>query len=129
MDKIALFENSFLKKDIFKFEVGDEVEVHVKIVEEEKTRIQVFDGIVISRKGRGVNETFTVRRISYGEGVERIFNLHSPFIDKVVIVKKGQVRRAKLYYLRKKLGKKGKIEEKIEETAESTIAPGTDAQA
>ncbi|MBL7157374.1 MAG: 50S ribosomal protein L19 [Candidatus Omnitrophica bacterium] len=114
MNKLKDFEEKYLKKDIPKFDIGDTVHVHVKIKEEEKTRIQVFDGIVIRKKGSGVRATFTVRRISYGEGVERIFLIHSPFIDKVVVKKKGSVRRAKLYYLRDKKGKKSKVAQKVE---------------
>ncbi|MBN1354404.1 MAG: 50S ribosomal protein L19 [Candidatus Omnitrophica bacterium] len=107
-------ESKYLKKDIPAFNVGDTVFVHVKIKEEGKTRIQVFDGIVIKKKGAGTRATFTVRRISYGEGVERTFLLNSPFIAKIEIKKKGAVRRAKLNYLRKRKGKKSKVEEKIE---------------
>ena len=122
-DKIKSIEAAQLKKDVPKFNIGDTVEVHVKIVEEGKTRIQVFEGLAIRRKGSGLRETFTVRRISYGEGVERVFPLHSPSVDKVVVKKKGQVKRAKLYYLRKKIGKKVKVEEKIETKAKETESP------
>jgi len=111
MDKIRRIEEKYLRKDIPKFNVGDTVRVHMKIVEEGKTRIQAFEGTVIARKGSSVREAFTVRKVSYGEGVERVFQLHAPSIDKVEIVKKGKVRRAKLYYLRKKVGKKTKIDE------------------
>ena len=114
MKRIAKLEEKYLKKDKPKFNIGDTVAVHVKIKEEGKTRIQVFDGIVIKRKGSGVSATFTVRRISFGEGVERTFPLNSPSIDKVAVRKKGAVRRAKLYYLREKKGKKSKVAEKIE---------------
>ena len=114
MSKLKDFEEKYLKKDIPKFNIGDTVHVHVKIKEEGKTRIQVFDGTVIRKKGSGVRATFMVRRISYGEGVERIFLIHSPFIDKVVVKKKGSVRRAKLYYLRNKKGKKSKVAQKVE---------------
>lgn len=114
MNKLKDFEEKYLKKDIPKFNVGDTVHVYVKIKEEEKTRTQVFDGTVIKKKGTGVRATFMVRRISYGEGVERIFLIHSPFIDKVVVKKKGSVRRAKLYYLRSKKGKKSKVAQKVE---------------
>lgn len=88
------------------FSVGDTVRVHTKVVEGDKERIQVFSGVVIGQRGRGLNETFTVRRISYGEGVERIFPLHSPRIDKVEIERRGKVRRAKLTYLRGRIGKR-----------------------
>ena len=116
MDKIRRIEEKYLKKDIPKFNAGDTVRVYMKIVEEGKTRIQVFEGVVIARKGSGTRQVFTVRKISYGEGVERVFQLHSPSIDKIEVIKKGEVRRAKLYYLRKKVGKKTKIEEKAEES-------------
>jgi len=91
------------------FAVGDTVRVHTKVVEGDKERIQVFAGIVIGRKGRGLNATFTVRRISYGEGVERVFPLHSPRIDKVEVERQGKVRRAKLTYLRKRIGKRAML--------------------
>lgn len=110
MDAIKMFESKQQKKDLPKFNVGDTVCVYVKIVEEGKSRAQAFEGTVIGRKGAGFNETFTVRRISYGEGVERTFPLHSASIDKISVVKKGKVRRAKLYYLRRKVGKQGRIE-------------------
>jgi len=111
---IKLVEAAQLKKDIPQFNVGDTVDVLVKIVEEGKTRAQSFEGIVIARKGSGISETFTVRKTSYGEGVERVFPLHTPSIEKIVVVKKGDVKRAKLYYLKKKIGKETKVEEKIE---------------
>ena len=94
-----------LKSDIVHFEVGDIVDVHCRIKEGDKQRIQIFTGTVISRKGRGINETFTVRRIANNEGVERIFPLHSPNITKIVPIRSGKTRRAKLYYLRKRTGK------------------------
>ena len=93
------------RKDPSLFNVGDTVRVHTKVVEGDKERIQIFTGVVIGKRGRGLNETFTVRRISYGEGVERVFPMHSPRIDKVEIERAGQVRRAKLTYLRKRVGK------------------------
>ncbi len=93
------------QKDGAKFSVGDSVNVHTRVVEGDKERIQIFSGIVIGRKGRGLNETFTVRRISYGEGVERVFPLHSPRIAKVEVEKQGRARRAKLNYLRTRKGK------------------------
>lgn len=114
MERIKRFEEKYLKKEIPKFNIGDTVLVHVKIKEGEKSRTQVFEGVAIKKKGSGVRSTFTVRRISYGEGVERTFLTHSPFVEKVVVKKKGKVRRAKLYYLREKKGKKSKVEEKIE---------------
>ena len=103
LDKI---ESAQLRKEPLEFNVGDSVKVHTKVVEGEKERIQVFAGLVIGRRGHGMNETFTVRRISYGEGVERVFPVHSPRIDKVVVERQGKVRRAKLTYLRERIGKK-----------------------
>ena len=108
--KIREFEQEQMKKETSKFKIGDTVDVHVKIVEEGKKRIQIFEGVVIGRKGGGLQETFTVRKVSYGEGIERTFPLHSPNVEKVAVKKKGDVRRAKLYYLRGKIGKKTKIE-------------------
>ena len=93
------------RKDDAKFNVGDSVKVHTKVVEGDKERIQIFSGVVMGKRGGGLNETFSVRRISYGEGVERIFPLHSPRVDKIEVEREGQVRRAKLTYLRKRLGK------------------------
>ncbi len=98
---------------LVEFNPGDTIKVYVKIFEEEgKVRIQVFEGVVIRKHGGGISETFMVRRISYGEGVERVFPLHSPIIDRIQVVKKGKVRRAKLYYLRGRKGKSAKISEK-----------------
>ena len=105
-------EKDYLKKDAPQFLVGDTVDVHTRIIEGEKERIQVFGGTVIMRKGRGINETFTVRRIVNNEGVERIFPLHSPFISKVVVRRSGESRRAKLYYLRNRVGKAVRLTEK-----------------
>ena len=98
-------ESEQYRKDAAKFGVGDSVKVHTKVVEGDKERIQIFAGVVIGRRGHGLNETFSVRRISYGEGVERIFPLHSPRVDKIEVEREGDVRRAKLTYLRKRLGK------------------------
>ena len=98
-------ESAQYRKDDTKFHVGDSVKVHTKVVEGDKERIQIFAGVVIGKRGRGLNETFTVRRISYGEGVERVFPVHSPRVDKIEVERKGEVRRAKLTYLRKRLGK------------------------
>lgn len=124
MDKrIALIEAQFKKKDIPEFNIGDTIDVEVKIVEEGKTRAQSFEGIVIARHGSGLRETFTVRKISYGEGVERVFPLHSPSIEKIAVVKKGDVRRAKLYYLKKKVGKDTKVQEKIDASTKLGINP------
>ena len=107
-------EAKFLKKDIPAFNVGDTVDVQLKIVEEGKSRIQTFEGVVIARAGSGLRETFTVRKISYGEGVEMVLPLHSPFIEKIKVVKKGDVKRAKLYYLKRKVGKETRVDEKVE---------------
>jgi large subunit ribosomal protein L19 len=102
---IDAIEREQFKKEVTPFKVGDGVRVHTRVVEGDKERIQIFSGIVIGRKGRGLNETFIVRRISYGEGVERIFPLHSPRIAKVEVEKQGRARRAKLNYLRQRKGK------------------------
>ena len=118
--KIADLEKKYEKKEIPSFDIGDAVDVHYIIKEENKTRVQLFSGIVISRKGEGLKKTFTVRRISYGEGVERVFPLHSPSVEKIVVRKKGKVRRAKLYYMRAKKGKEAsKVREKIAQKKES----------
>ena len=116
-----------IEKEQFKhsetaFAVGDSVRVHTKVVEGDKERIQVFSGVVIGRRGRGLNSTFTVRRISYGEGVERIFPLHSPRIDKIEVERHGEVRRAKLTYLRKRLGKGATLVKERETKAEVAAA-------
>lgn len=102
IDKI---ESAYTRKDPISFSVGDTVNVHTKVKEGDKERIQVFTGVVIGRRGHGLNESFTVRRISYGEGVERVFPIHSPRIEKVVVERYGSVRRAKLTYLRGRIGK------------------------
>ncbi len=102
LDKI---EAPYLRKDPLRFQVGDTVRVHTRVVEGDKERIQVFTGVVIGRRGHGINETFTVRRISFGEGVERVFPVHSPRIEKIEVEREGRVRRAKLTYLRKRIGK------------------------
>lgn len=120
--RIQSIEQAQMKTDRPPFKVGDTVRVFVRIAEEDKTRIQPFEGVVIARKGGSLRESFTVRRISYGEGVERSFLLHSPFIEKIMVVKHGRVRRAKLYYLRKKIGKGTRIEERFGETPETTPA-------
>ena len=105
-------EKPYLKAEAPQFDVGDTVDVHTRIVEGDKERIQVFSGTVLMRKGRGINETFTVRRIVNNEGVERIFPLHSPFIAKVVVRRGGETRRAKLFYLRNRVGKAVRLTEK-----------------
>lgn len=113
MNIIDILEQEQLRKDIPEFRPGDTVRVHVKVVEGNRERIQAFEGVVINRKCGGVRETFTVRRISYNVGVERTFPLHSPRIDKIDVVRKGVVRRAKLYYLRNLTGKAARIKERL----------------
>ena len=108
---IDILEQEQLKNDIPAFRPGDTVQVHVKVVEGTRERIQVFEGVVIKIKGGGIRETFTVRRVAYGVGVERTFPLHSPRIDKIVVKRHGKVRRAKLYYLRELTGKAARIKE------------------
>lgn len=112
MNRLERIQQSFMKKTIPDFEIGDTVRVHVKVVEGEKERIQVYEGVVIARKGSLNTETFTVRKVSYGVGVERIFPVHSPIVTRVDVVRQGRVRRAKLYYLRSKKGKFAKVEER-----------------
>ncbi len=113
MDLVSVIEQEQLRSDLPAVEIGDYVKVHLKIREGNRERIQVFEGTVIALKGSGLTETMTVRRVSYGVGVERILPLHSPKIDKIEIVRKGQVRRAKLYYLRDRVGKAAKVKEKL----------------
>jgi large subunit ribosomal protein L19 len=126
LDKI---ESEQYRKDAGKFNVGDSVRVHTKVIEGDKERIQIFAGIVIGRRGHGLNETFTVRRISYGEGVERIFPIHSPRIDKVDVERKGSVRRAKLTYLRDRIGKGATlVKEKESRMANAPAAPAAAAK-
>lgn len=112
MQKLDFLDNASLKSDIPQFRAGDTVKVHVNIIEGSRSRVQVFQGVVISKQGTGLRETFTVRKISFQVGVERTFPVHSPVIDKIEIVTRGDVRRAKLYYLRGLTGKKAKIKEK-----------------
>lgn len=112
MNKLQSVEDPFLKTDVPDFRAGDTVRVHVRVVEGDKERIQVFQGIVIARRGGGTRETFTVRKISSSIGVERIFPVHSPIVDKIEVVRRGKVRRAKLYYLRGRRGKAARIEER-----------------
>jgi large subunit ribosomal protein L19 len=121
LDKI---ESEQYRKEEAKFSVGDTVRVHTKVVEGDKERIQIFAGVVMGRRGHGLNEMFTVRRISYGEGVERVFPLHSPRVEKVEIERKGRARRAKLTYLRKRLGKGATLVKEREERAPATAAAG-----
>ena len=113
-------ESEQFRKDATPFGVGDSVKVHTKVVEGDKERIQIFSGVVIGERGAGLNETFTVRRISYGEGVERVFPLHSPRVDKIEVERHGAVRRAKLTYLRKRLGKGATL---VREREEKVVEP------
>ena len=127
LDKI---ESEQFRKEPANFNVGDSVRVHTKVVEGDKERIQVFSGVVIGRRGRGLNSTFTVRRISYGEGVERVFPLHSPRVEKVEVERQGNVRRAKLTYLRKRVGKGAtQVKEKEGRTTTSTATASSSTQA
>ncbi len=112
MNLTELVEQDQLRPDVPEFAPGDNVKVHVKVIEGSRERVQIFQGHVIARKGEGIRETFTVRKVSFGVGVERIFPLHSPVIDKIERVNRGDVRRAKLYYLRDRVGKAAKVKEK-----------------
>ena len=112
MQKLDALDSKSMKSDLPEFRAGDTVNVHVRVVEGNRERIQVFKGVVIRRQGQGVSETFTVRKISFGVGVERIFPVHSPVVDKIEVLSRGIVRRAKLYYLRDLRGKAARIREK-----------------
>ncbi len=112
MKSTDFVDSQYLRTDIPKFGPGDELKVHVKVVEGNKERVQVFQGNVIGRHGSGVQETYTVRKVSYGVGVERTFPVHTPTVQKIEVIKRGDVRRAKLYYLRDRVGKSAKIKEK-----------------
>ena len=125
---LELVEKPHLKAEPPQFDVGDTVDVHTRIIEGEKERIQVFSGTVLMRKGRGINETFTVRRIVNNEGVERIFPRHSPFISKVVVRRSGESRRAKLFYLRERVGKSVRLVEKRKVKKEEPSAQSTTEQ-
>jgi large subunit ribosomal protein L19 len=114
MKATDLIDNDQLRDDIPHFSPGDELKVHVRVVEGNKERVQIFQGNVIARQGGGLHETYTVRKLSYGVGVERTFPLHTPTVTKIEVVKRGDVRRAKLYYLRGRVGKAAKIREKRE---------------
>src|SRR2546429_4520012 len=111
---IETLERSQLRKDVPRFKAGDTVRVHFRVIEGQRSRVQVFEGIVIKRQGAGVRETFTVRKQSFGVGVERTFPLHSPKVEKIDVVSIGDVNRAKLYYLRKKVGKKARVRAKVQ---------------
>ena len=114
MDIIKAFTEEQLKKEVPEVKVGDTVRVHNRIVEGSKSRIQIYEGTVIAKRGSGISETFTVRRISYGVGVEKTFPIHSPNVEKVETIRRGKVRRAKLYYLRDRVGKAAKTKEDIQ---------------
>ncbi len=118
MDIIKAIEQEQIRTDLPALSIGDFVKVHLKVKEGNRERIQVFEGTVIAIKGAGLKETFTVRRVSYGVGVERILPVHSPKIDHIDVVRKGKVRRAKLYFLRDRVGKASKIKEKLQNKAE-----------
>lgn len=124
---IKYVEQNYLKKDVPQFSVGDTVDIHTRIVEGDKERIQVFSGTVIMKKGAGINETFTVRRIVNNEGVERIFPIHSPFIAKVAVRRSGETRRAKLFYLRQRVGKAVRLTEH-RKTSKETEAPAQEKE-
>ncbi len=113
MDALKVIAQDSLKAEIPSFEIGDTIKVAVKIREGEKERIQMFEGTVIARKGSGISETFTVRRVSYGVGVERVFPIHSPNVASIEVVRNGRVRRSKLYYLRDRVGKAAKVKEQV----------------
>ena len=111
MDALKMISNASMKENAPQVEIGDTVKVHVRIQEGDKSRIQIFEGTVIAKKHGGISETFTVRRVAHGCGIERVFPLHSPAVDKVELVRHGKVRRAKLYYLRDRVGKAAKVKE------------------
>ena len=113
MDALKLISDSSLKTEVPAFEVGDTVKVHVRIKEGQKYRIQVFEGTVIAKRHGGIQETFTVRRVAHGCGIERVFPVHSPTVEKVEVIRNGKVRRAKLYYLRDRVGKAAKVKSKV----------------
>ena len=114
MNPTDVVEQTYLRSDVPDFRPGDTVRVHVRVVEGERERVQVFEGVVIRRRGSQLNETFTVRKVSFGVGVERTFPVHSPMIAKIEVATRGDVRRAKLYYLRSRVGKKAKVKERRE---------------
>lgn len=129
MGLIEDVEAKFYKKDIPEFRSGDTLKVHVRVIEGEKERVQLFQGIVISRSGAGVRETFTVRKVSNGVGVERIFPVHTPSISKIEVVRLGRVRRAKLFYLRDLTGKAARVQERVDHSAVSARAAAKAAKA
>ena len=113
MEIIKAIEAEQLKKDVPQFKIGDTVKVHIRIKEGTRERVQIFEGTVLKRQNGGIRETFTVRRVAYGVGVEKTFPVHSPVVEKVEVVRRGKVRRAKLFYLRKRVGKAAKVKELI----------------
>jgi len=121
MNRLDAIDSKSLRSDIPTFRPGDELKVHVKVIEGNKSRVQVFQGVVISRSGAGVRESFTIRKISYGVGVERTFPVHTPIIEKIEVVRKGESRRAKLYFLRNLTGKATKIKERRGADGELTV--------
>ena len=122
IEKISQLESKFVKKDIPEFNVGDTVKMKVKVTEADKVRLHPFEGTVISKKGKGLKSTFTVRKISFGEGVERIFPLYSPVIDSLKVVNKGMVQRSKLYYLRDRIGKSARVKkEQVEASVPASV--------
>ena len=122
MDLIKALENEQIKEDVENFRIGDTVRVHFKIVEGKTERVQVYEGLVIAKNNGGLRKTFTVRKISYGVGVERIFPMHSPRIQKVEVTRKGRVRRAKLYYIRHRVGKSAKVKELIRKKSDVKVS-------
>jgi large subunit ribosomal protein L19 len=120
MSQLIEIERSYLRPDVPEFRPGDTVRVQVRVVEGEKERLQAFQGVVIARRGGGTRESFTVRKISGGVGVERVFPLHAPVVESIEVVRRGRVRRAKLYYLRSLRGKKARIEERRDEAPTAT---------
>ncbi len=113
MDALKLISESSMKKEVPVLNIGDTVKVHVRIKEGDKSRIQIFEGTIIAKKHGGISQTFTVRRVAHGCGIERVFPVHSPVVEKVEIVRRGKVRRAKLYYLRNRVGKAAKVKEQL----------------
>ena len=113
MDALKMMSESSLKKEVPQFNIGDTIRIDVRITEGSRSRIQAFEGTVIAKKGSGVSETFTVRRVSYGVGVERVFPLHSPNVEGIKVVRRGKVRRSKLYYLRDRVGKAAKVKQAL----------------
>lgn len=129
MDALKIIAQGSMKEDAPKFQIGDTVRVAVKIREGSRERIQMFEGTVIAMKGSGISETFTVRRLSYGVGIERVFPLHSPNVEKVEVIRSGKVRRAKLYYLRDRVGKAAKVKENLQRDNAAAKAAETAAKA